>query len=123
MFAELGKPTEPLPFAPEVPLVLNRSGTLGPRDGYSVPFGLLGPGRRVTVAATISNPKRKGIRARAQLVCDERVIVTRTFGKGQAKRTWDIPNLGPATCDVRLISSVAARLRYTLRITLTVESA
>ena len=123
MFAELGEPTEPLPFAPEVPLVLNRSGTLGPRDGYSVPFGLLGPGRRVTVAATISNPKRKGIRARAQLVCDERVIVTRTFSKGQAKRTWDIPNLGPATCDVRLISSVAARLRYTLRITLTVESA
>jgi hypothetical protein len=123
MFAELGKPTEPLPYAPEVPLVLNRSGTLGPRDGYSVPFGLLGPGRRVTVAATISNPKRKGIRARAQLVCDERVIVTRTFGKGQAKRTWDIPNLGPATCDVRLVSSVSARLRYTLRITLTVESA
>ena len=104
-----------------MPLVLNRSGTLGPRDGYSVPFGLLGPGRRVTVAATISNTKRKGIRARALLVCDERVIVTRTFGKGQAKRSFDIPNLGPASCDVRLVSSVLARLRYSLRITLAVE--
>jgi hypothetical protein len=123
MFAELGTPTAPLPYAPEVPLVLNRSGTLGPRDGYSVPFGLLGPGRRVTVAATISNAKLKGIRARAQLVCDERVVVTRTFRKGQAKRTFDIPNLGPATCDVRLASSVSARLRYTLRVTLTVETA
>jgi hypothetical protein len=123
MFAELGKPPAPLPFAPEVPLVLNRSGTLGPYDGYSVPFGLLGPGRRVTVAATISNAKLKGIRARAQLVCDERVVVTRTFRKGQAKRTFDIPNLGPATCDVRLVSSVSTRLRYTLRVTLAVESA
>jgi hypothetical protein len=74
------------------------------------------------VAATISNATRKGIRARAQLVCDERVVVTRTFGKGQAKRTFDIPNLGPATCDVRLVSSVATTLSYTLHISLAVES-
>jgi hypothetical protein len=123
MFAELGKPTAALPYAPEVPLILNRSGTLTPRDRYSVPFGLLGPGRRVTVAATVSNVKRKGIRARAQLVCDERVVVTRTFRKGQAKRTFDIPNLGPATCDVRLVSSVSTTLSYTLRIAVAVESA
>lgn len=123
MFAELGTPTAPLPYAPEVPLILNRSGTLAPRDGYSVPFSLLGPGRRVTVTATVSNPKRKGIRARAELVCDERVVVSRTFRKGQAKRTFDVPNLGPASCDVRLVSSVSARLSYTLRIALAVESA
>ena len=123
MFAELGTPTAALPYAPEVPLILNRSGTLAPRDGYSVPFGLLGPGRRVTVAATISNVKRKGIRARAQLVCDDRIVVSRTFRKGQAKRTFDVPNLGPATCDVRLVSSVSTTLRYTLRIAVAVESA
>ena len=123
MFAEIGTPTAPLPYAPEVPLILNRSGTLAPRDGFSVPFGLLGPGRRVTVAATVSNPKRKGIRARAQLVCDERVVVTRTFRKGQSKRTFDVPNLGPATCDVRVVSSVSAMLRYTLHIAVAVETA
>jgi hypothetical protein len=123
MFAELGTPTAALPYAPEVPLVLNRSGTLAPRDGYSVPFGLLGPGRRVTVSATVSNAKRKGIRARAQLVCDERVVVTRTFRKGQAKRTFDVPSLGPATCDVRIVSAVSASLRYTLHIAVAVESA
>jgi hypothetical protein len=123
MFAELGTPTAALPDAPEVPLVLNRSGTLAPRDGYSVPFGLLGPGRRVTVSATLSNAKRKGIRARAQLVCDERVVVSRTFRKGQAKRTFDVPNLGPATCDVRIVSTVSASLRYTLHIAVAVERA
>src|SRR6266436_4776185 len=54
MFAELGTPAEALPAAPEVPLVINRTGTLTPRDSFTVPFGLLGPGRRVTLAATIS---------------------------------------------------------------------
>jgi hypothetical protein len=122
MFAELGTPTEPLPAAPEVPLVIDRHGTLSPRDSFSVPFGLLGPGRRVTVAATISKAKRKGVRARAQLVCNDTVVVTRTFRKGQARRTFDIPNLGPATCDVRLVSSVATTLSYTLHISLAVES-
>jgi hypothetical protein len=76
----------------------------------------------VTLAATVSNVRRKGVRARAQLVCDQRVVVTRTFGKGQATRTFDIPNLGPATCDVRLVSTVSASLRYSLRLTLAVES-
>src|SRR5882724_8739507 len=123
MFAELGTPTEPLPAAPEVPLVISRRGTLSPRDRFSVPFGLLGPGRRVTMAATISKANRKGVRARAQLVCDGKVVATRTFSKGQTRRSLDIPNLGPATCDVRLLSSVSTLLTYTLRISLAVESA
>jgi hypothetical protein len=123
MFAELGTPTAALPAAPEVPLVINRRGTLSPRDRFSVPFGLLGPGRRVTMAATISKAKRKGVRARAQLVCDGKVVATRTFGKGQTKRSLDIPNLGPATCDVRLLNSVSTSLIYTLRISLAIESA
>ncbi len=122
MFAELGTPTEPLPAAPEVPLVISRRGTLSPRDRFSVPFGLLGPGRRVTMAATISKANRKGVRARALLVCDGKVVATRTFRKGQAKRSLDIPNLGPATCDIRLLSSVSTSLAYTLRISLAVES-
>ena len=123
MFAELGTPAEPLPAAPEVPLVISRRGTLSPRDRFSVPFGLLGPGRRVTVAATISKANRKGVRARALLVCDGKVVATRTFRKGQAKSSLDIPNLGPATCDVRLLSSVSTSLAFTLRISLAVESA
>ena len=123
MFAELGTPAESLPFAPEVPLVINRRGTLAPLDRFSVPFGLLGPGRRVTFAATISKAGRKGIRARAQLVCNNTVVATRVFRKGQAKRTFDIPNLGPATCDVRLVSTVSTSLAYSLRLSLAVEGA
>jgi hypothetical protein len=123
LFTELGTPAEGLPFAPEVPLIINRSGTLTPRASFSVPFGLLGPGRRVTMTATISNANRKGIRARAQLVCDGTVVSTRTFRKGQAKRKLDIPNLGPATCEVRLVSNVSTSLTYTLHLSLAVQSA
>jgi len=121
LFAELGTPTEPLPEAPEVPSVLNRRGTLVPRDRFSIPFSLLGPGRRVTLAATISKPKRKGIRARAQLVCDGHVVVSRNFDQGRTKRAFDIHNLGPADCDVRLVSNTGVSLSYTLRLTLAVE--
>jgi hypothetical protein len=123
LFAELGTPTEPLPAAPEVPLIINRRGTLVPRDRFSVPFGLLGPGRHVTLTATISKPKRKGIRARAQLICDGRVVGSRAFGKGQAKRTIDLPNLGPATCEARLVSNTQVTLTYTLHLRLAIENA
>ena len=48
------------------------------------PLGLLGPGRHVTLTATVSNPKRKGIRARAQIVCDGRIVANQPFGKGRS---------------------------------------
>ena len=52
-----------------------------------------------------------------------KVVATRVFRKGQAKRTLDIPNLGPATCDVRLVSAVSTSLAYSLRLSLAVEGA
>ena len=39
------------------------------------------------------------------------------------RRTFDVPNLGPATCDVRIVSTVSASLSYTLHIAVAVESA
>ncbi|MBA3735336.1 MAG: hypothetical protein H0W90_09080 [Actinobacteria bacterium] len=121
LFAELGTPTDPLPAAPEVPSILNRRGTLVPHDRFSIPFGLLGPGRRVTLAATISKPTQKGIRARAFLVCNGKVVVSRAFGKGRSKQAFDVHNLGPADCDVRLVSNTGVSLAYILRLTLAVE--
>jgi hypothetical protein len=123
MFAELGSPTAALPAAPEVPVVINRSGTLVRRDTFSVRFGLLGPGRRVTVNATVSRPTRKGVRARVQIVCDGTVVANQPFGKGRAKRTLDVPNLGPAECDARLVSNTSVALSYTMRVRLAIESA
>jgi hypothetical protein len=121
MFAELGTPTSTLPAAPNAPLVVNRVGTLAPRGRKSVPFGLLGPGRHVTLTATVSRPQRKGVRARMQIVCNGTVAATQTFSRRQAARTLDVPNLGPADCDARLISTAKVSLKYTLRLQLAVE--
>jgi hypothetical protein len=121
MFAALGTPPAPLPAAPNVPLVVHRVGTLGPRGTKSVPFGLLGPGRHVTFTATVSRATRKGIRARIQVACNGTVAGTQTIGKGQKTRTLDLPNMGPGDCDARLVSSAAVKLKYTLRLQLAVE--
>jgi hypothetical protein len=122
MFAELGAPPTGLPDSPEVPLVITRRGTLAARASYNVPFGLLGPGRRVTYTATLSRPQRKGVRARALVVCDGRVVASQPFGRGRATRTLDLPNLGPAECQARVTSTVPVRLTYNLRLRLAIEN-
>ena len=121
MFAVLGTPPEPLPAAPNTPLTIDRVGTLAPQGQKSVPFGLLGPGRRVVFTATVSRPKRKGVRARAQIFCTNKLVATRTFGRGRSKGTLDVPNLGPADCDARLVSAAPVSLKYTLHVELSVE--
>lgn len=123
LFAELGTPTEPLPAAPELPSTASRRGTLTPRDAATIPFGLLGPGRRVTLTTTVSRPGRKGVRARAQIVCNGALAGTITFRKGQTRRTLDLPNLGPGSCDARVVSTSAVALRYTMQLRLAVEIA
>jgi hypothetical protein len=118
MFAALGSPPAALPAAPNAPLVVNRVGTLTPHDVKSVPFGLLGPGRRVTFKATVSRATRKGVRARIQVVCNGTVAGTRTIAKGQKARTLVLPNMGPGDCDARLVSAASVSLKYTLRLQL-----
>jgi hypothetical protein len=118
MFAELGSPTATLPAAPNTPLVIHRVGTLAPRDRKTVPFGLLGPGRRVTFTATVSRQQRKGTRARMQIVCNGSVVATQALKRRQATRTLDVPNLGPADCDARLISTAPVSLKYTILVQL-----
>jgi predicted thioesterase len=118
MFAALGSPPEALPAAPNTPLVVDRVGTLTPHDTKSVPFGLLGPGRRVTFKATVSRAARKGVRARIQVVCNGTVAGTRTISKGQKTRTLVLPNMGPGDCDARLVSAAPVSLKYTLRLQL-----
>lgn len=118
MFAALGTPPAPLPAAPNTPLVVHRVGSLTPHDVKSVPFGLLGPGRRVTFTATVSRATRKGVRARIQVVCNGTVAGTRTIVKGQKSRTLVLPNMGPGDCDARLVSTAPVILKYTLRLQL-----
>jgi hypothetical protein len=113
---------EPAPAPAAQPFVLTRSGTLGARATQAIPFGLLGPGRRVTLVATVARPTRAGARARAEVVCNGSRVAARTFTRGVSSRTIDVPNLGPANCSARLVSTTGVRLSYSLRLRLTIES-
>ena len=123
LLAELGgQPTSTPPETPAAgPLVITRTGTLAARRTQTIPFGLLGPGRRVTFTATVNRPTRKGVRARAEVVCNGTRVAVQTFVRGRATRTIDAPNLGPAECQARLVSTAGVRLTYSLRLRLAVE--
>jgi hypothetical protein len=87
-----------------------------------VKFGLLGPGRHVILTATVTKPKRNGLRARAQIVCNGAVVATQTFPHGRTQRVIDLPGLGPADCQARLVSTAGVRLGYTLKLSLAIET-
>lgn len=125
MFAELGgaPTTAPPPAATTpAPLVITRSGSVAARARRTLPFGLLGPGRRVTFTVTLSGSKRKGTRARAQVVCNGRVVANQAFVRGRAQRVLDVRNLGPAECEARIVSTTNVALTYNLRLRLAIET-
>lgn len=124
MFAELGgQPTTQLPETPAAgPLVINRSGAIAARRSQVIPFGLLGPGRRVTFTATVNRATRAGTRARMDVTCDGARVASLAFTKGLSTRTINVANLGPGDCNARLVSTVGVVMAYTLRLRLAIET-
>ena len=123
LLAELGGQMAPLPETPAAgPLVINRSGTVAARRSTTIPFGLLGPGRRVTYTVTVGAPSgvrpAPGLRscaAAGALPCGQLTRNVRT-------RTLDVPNLGPAECTARIVSTASVRLSFSARLRLAVEA-
>jgi hypothetical protein len=126
LLAELGAPVPP-PVAPPAapqppaepnvrPVVSSRAGLLAPGARVGIPFRLLGPGRRVTVTASVAALRRGRTGARVEIVCDD-TIVARADLRRRAT-TVDVPGLGPATCRATVVSTSGARQRYSLRLRL-----
>ena len=99
------------------PLVIVRNGTLGPGRTHSLPFGLLGPGRRVTATARLGG----GGSGRLELRCDGRTVTTSAVTVGKPVMI-DRRELGPAVCRVTLTSTSTGARRFTIRLRLAVES-
>lgn len=123
LLAELAgsPPARPATPVPQ-PVVVVRRGTLAPRAQRALPFGLLGPGRRVTVTVNLAGARRTGTRARLELICGGRRVASRTFARGQQRRTLDVRGLGPDECQARLVSTGGASQRYVLQLRLAVEA-
>ena len=126
ILADLGLAQPPAlaePASPAiVPVVIARSGALAARAQVNATFGLLGPGRRATLTATVTGAARRGTRARVELVCAGRRLGMRPLTRGVARVTLDLRGLGPARCSARVVSLSPVRLRFTLTVRLTVAS-
>ena len=115
-----GAPAEPLSFE-GAPLVAVRSGTLRRGRPFLVPFGLLGPGRRVTMTVRLASAPPPGARARLELRCGSATPVRKWVPRGGRSVTLDRRRLGPARCTISLRGSPAAPVRFTATLRLAVE--
>jgi hypothetical protein len=116
--AALGRDVTGVPAesGPPPPLVVVRTGTLAPGSTVSVPFGLIGPDRRVTVSARAS----EGGVAKVALSCGGRNVVDE-LTPARAATTIDEPGLGPdRTCRAAITNSGTAPYPFTLRVRLVV---
>jgi hypothetical protein len=96
------------------PVVIDRSGTLSAGERVSVPFGLLGPRRRVTVRASA------GGTARIEVRCGE-LVRTRAVPGGRGTATLDLRRLGPAECSASLVSTTSGAARFAFSVRLSIE--
>jgi hypothetical protein len=120
---DLGLGPEPTITSPPQlkPVSLTRRGRLAPTRIATIPFGLLGPGRRVRATVEASGVTAAGVRVRLELTCDGRRISTRTLAKGMRVVSIDRPRLGPAeNCTVTVANTGRAARAFTLTVRLTV---
>jgi hypothetical protein len=111
-----GSAVGPAP-APPSPVEIDRSGTLTPSDSARVPFGLLGPGRRVEADLTVDGgggPATVALTIR----CNGTVIGEATV-TSDAPGRLDLPNQGPGDCSVT-VTGLSGTARYVLTVRLSV---
>ena len=125
LLADLGLGPPPAVVRPPVlkPVTITRSGTLAPRRRVAVPFGLLGPNRRVTATVTFTGAAEKKARARLEIRCDGAGVGARSLTKGRTRVTVDARNLGPASCTATLVSSSTTSRSFTLNVRLAIVRA
>jgi len=120
--ADLGLGPPPAVVNPPAlkPVTIVRDGSLAPRKRVSIPFGLLGPGRRVTVTATFAGAKEKSSRATLEIRCDGGRVALRTIASGKRVVRIDRRDLGPAECTAVLASTSSVSRSFTLIVRLTI---
>jgi len=115
-----GRASGPPPVEqPSTPVVIHRSGVVAAGASARVPFGLLGPGRRVQVRATVAGEGGPAT-ARVEVSCDGT-----TTGEGQASDgvpvDLDLRGQGPGDCQV-VVTGVSGSAGYELETTLSIET-
>jgi hypothetical protein len=102
------------------PLVITRAGLLQPGASETVPFGLLGPGRRAAFTAWVGGVSRSTARARIWISCDDGRGGSADLVHGRRSATLVLGPLGPGACRATLMSTSGTPYRFSLRLRLTI---
>ena len=117
-----------IPGIPEVsgvppPLLITRNGLLAPGKLQSIPFGLLGPRRRVKFSVALYRTRPEAT-ARVVLSCAGR-NVAHTLSHAKPSVTIEEPGLGPTDprepCRATLVNTGAGGFRFALRLRITID--
>ena len=122
--ADLGLGPAPVSIHPPAvkPVSITRSGKLAPRRRSAIPFGLLGPSRRVTATATFTGAAEKRARATLEVVCDGKRVALKTLRQGKTAFAIDQRDLGPADCTATLTSTSTSTRSFTLVVRLSIPT-
>ena len=121
--ADLGLGPAPVNVKPPVikPVRISREGSLAPRRRTAIPFGLLGPSRRVTATATFAGAAEKRARATLEIRCDGERVAIKMLRQGKTAFALDQRDLGPAEdCTATLTSTSASTRSFTLVVRLSI---
>jgi len=122
--ADLGLGPAPVSIHPPAvkPVSISRSGKLAPRRHTVIPFGLLGPSRRVTATATFTGAAEKRVRATLEVRCDGERVALKTLRQGRTTFAIDQRDLGPADCTATLTSTSGSTRSFTLVVRLSIPT-
>src|SRR5829696_4618201 len=115
------EPEIPNPPPPK-PVVVSRSGSLPAGKRTAIPFGLLGPGRRLQATATFGGVTTKMPRATLEVRCDGRRLALKTIVRGTTRVTIERSNIGPAECTATLASKSGISRSFTLTVRLSLAA-
>jgi len=120
--ADLGLGPAPVTVNPPAvkPVSISRSGSLAPRRRTAIPFGLLGPSRRVTATATFTGAAEKRARATLEVRCDGARVALKTLRHGKTAFAIDQRGLGPAECTATLTSTSVSTRSFILVVRLSI---
>ena len=96
--------------------MITRQGTLRPREGVAVEFGLLGPNRSVRLDGVFP----AGGVGHVEVTCDDATRLRRGLTSSRPVVTLALPRVGPTQCRASIVNtgSEAERFRFTVRLTI-----
>jgi hypothetical protein len=99
------------------PVTVDDAGTLAGHGRYVQTFHLLGPGRRLTLVATVSGSNG----GRAAITCNRKLVKSRAVPAYETA-SLDVRNVGPGACRVELVNASPSSQQFSFQLRLALQT-